>query len=130
MAITAIQSEFPNVMFVAEGDGLGPCVMRLGHIGCLIHDVYGVAQNRNQDYRAVNTDARDGIRAAVKDLCHTCRPRGTLRGVQSGRSQRLSAGRNFGLNLLRETAPSTSEGGSDPAGLPLAIGFLIRRIVT
>src|SRR5579864_5378818 len=76
MAIAAIQTEFPDMMFVAERNGLRPRVMHLGYIGGLIHDVYGVSQDRNQDHRAVNADARDGVRAAMKDLCHTCRPRG------------------------------------------------------
>src|SRR5690349_1876049 len=86
MAITAIQTEFTDMMFVAERDGLRPRVMHLGYVGGLIHDVYGISQDRDENDRAVNADTRDGVRTAMKDLCHTCRPRGTLRGVQSGRS--------------------------------------------
>jgi hypothetical protein len=85
MAVTTIQAEFAHVMFVAERDGLRPSVVNLGDVGCVIDHVHGVSQPRNEDHRAIDAYASDGIRAVVKYLSHTCVPRSPLRGVQPGR---------------------------------------------
>jgi hypothetical protein len=64
------------MVLVAEGYGLGPRVVNFRNVGSLIYDVYGISQNCNQDDRPVNADASNGVRAVMKDLSHTCRPRG------------------------------------------------------
>jgi hypothetical protein len=55
MAVAAIQSQLANMVFMAEWNGLRTRVIYFGDVGCLVDDIHRIAQEANEDHRAVNT---------------------------------------------------------------------------
>jgi hypothetical protein len=98
------------MVFMAEWNGLRTRVIDFGDVRCLVDDIYSIAQEGNEDYRAIDAQARNRISTAVKYLSHTGATRNACRGwtaktVLSASLRTAKCGPDF-----RTTARSTSEG--------------------
>lgn len=70
VTIAAVQAQLAYVMFVTEGNRLCSFVLHLGDVWREIDRIRHISRDNDQKNRAVDTDARDGVRAAMKDLSH------------------------------------------------------------
>ena len=70
MAVAAVDAVAGDVALVAELDGLLARDVRLGHPGRAIDFVEQAEQAGDEEDRAEDTDAGDGVGAAMKDLRH------------------------------------------------------------
>ena len=68
MAIAAVNPQFSRVVLVAEGDGLFARYMDIGVPGRQFNSVERGAQQRNDEHAAVDAQARENIRAGMKNL--------------------------------------------------------------
>ena len=74
MAIAAIDAESANVMLMAEGRGLRPGHSSVGDIRGALDLRRRPEQHGDDEDGAKDRGARDGIRAAMKDLHRRNRP--------------------------------------------------------
>jgi hypothetical protein len=71
VAVAAVDAESGDVMLVAEGDGLGLADSGIGDVGGTL-DFHGhPAERSNDEHRAKNGGAGQGVRTAMKNLRHS-----------------------------------------------------------
>jgi hypothetical protein len=75
VTIATIQAQLRDVVFVTEGNWLRSFIIYISDIRRKIDGVRHIPPDGEQKNSAVNTDARDRVRAAMKDLSHTNRAR-------------------------------------------------------
>jgi len=74
MAIAAIDAESANVVLMTEGSRLGPGHSGVGHVGRALDLRRRPEQHGDDEDGAKDGGARDGVRAAMKDLHRRNRP--------------------------------------------------------
>ena len=71
MAVAAVDAQTRDVVLVAEGNGLRLADSGVSDVGRTLYLVGDPAQRSDDEHRAKNGGARQGIRAAMKDLRHS-----------------------------------------------------------